>query len=62
MKSNYRIKNVLEEQGRSQTWLAKQLNKSYVVVTNDCNNNKQPSIPILIKIAEILDIDVKRFT
>lgn len=54
-----RIKNVLEEQGRTQTWLAKQLNKSYVVVTNYCNNNKQPSIPVLITIAEILEVDVK---
>lgn len=54
-----RIKIILEEQGRSQTWLAKQLNKSFVVVTNYCNNNKQPSIPVLIKIAGILEIDVR---
>lgn len=54
-----RIKIVLEEQGRSQAWLAKQLSKSYVVVTNYCNNNKQPSIPVLITIADILNIDVK---
>jgi putative transcriptional regulator len=54
-----RIKIVLEEQGRSQAWLAKQLSKSYVVVTNYCNNNKQPSITVLITIADILNIDVK---
>lgn len=54
-----RIKVVLTEQGRSQTWLADKINKSYVVVTNYCNNNTQPTIPVLIQIAKALDIDVR---
>lgn len=54
-----KIKEILESQGRTQTWLAKQIDKSYVVVTNYCNNNKQPSIPLLYQIAEVLDIDVR---
>lgn len=54
-----RIKDILEIQGRTQTWLAKRLNKSYVVVTNYCNNNKQPSIALLYEIAKILDVDVR---
>lgn len=54
-----RIKVVLEEQGRTQVWLSKQIGKSYVVVTNYCNNNKQPSIPTLYEIANILDIDAR---
>lgn len=54
-----RIKETLEIQGRSQAWLAKQLGKSYVVVTNYCNNKTQPSILILNKIAEALDVDVR---
>ena len=54
-----RIKDILELQGRTQTWLAKQIDKSYVVVTNYCNNNKQPSIPLLYKIAKILDVEVR---
>ncbi|UII75176.1 helix-turn-helix transcriptional regulator [Flagellimonas sp. HMM57] len=54
-----KIKEILESQGRTQTWLAKQIDKSYVVVTNYCNNNKQPSIPLLYKIAEILDVDIR---
>lgn len=41
-----RIKEVLKEQGRTQTWLAEQTGKSYVVVTNYCNNNTQPSAGI----------------
>lgn len=54
-----RIKEVLKEQGRTQTWLAEKIEKSYVVVTNYCNNNAQPSVEVLRKIAEVLDIDVR---
>ncbi|MCG8373860.1 MAG: helix-turn-helix transcriptional regulator [Balneolales bacterium] len=54
-----RIKEVLKEQGRTQTWLADQIGKSYVVVTNYCNNNAQPSIEVLRKIARALDVDVR---
>ncbi|MFI0431036.1 helix-turn-helix transcriptional regulator [Mariniflexile sp. HMF6888] len=54
-----RIKDVLKEQGRTQTWLSEQLEKSYVIVTNYCNNNVQPSIEVLRKIANILDVDVR---
>ncbi|MEO1033874.1 MAG: helix-turn-helix transcriptional regulator [Bacteroidota bacterium] len=54
-----RIKEVLKEQGRTQTWLAEKIDKSFVVVTNYCNNNTQPSIPVLRQIAEILDVDVR---
>jgi putative transcriptional regulator len=55
-----RIKEVLNEQGRRQTWLAEKIGKSYVVVTNYCNNNTQPSIEVLRKIAEVLDVDVRQ--
>lgn len=54
-----RIKEVLEKQGRTQKWLSTVINKSYPVVTNYCNNNSQPSIPTLVKIAKALDIDVR---
>ncbi len=54
-----RIKEILKEQGRSQIWLAEKIGKSYVVVTNYCNNKSQPSLPILKKIAEILDVDIR---
>ncbi len=54
-----RIKEVLKEQGRTQTWLAEQIEKSYVVVTNYCNNNAQPSIEVLRKIAKVLNVDVR---
>jgi transcriptional regulator with XRE-family HTH domain len=54
-----RIKEVLKEQGRTQTWLAEKIDKSYVVVTNYCNNNTQPTVPTLREIAKVLDIDVR---
>ena len=54
-----RIKEVLKEQGRTQTWLAKKIGKSYVVVTKYCNNHTQPSIQILAEIAKALDVDVR---
>ena len=54
-----RIKEILKEQGRSQTWLADKIGKSYVVITNYCNNKAQPSLPTLKKIANILDVDIR---
>ncbi|HXC05919.1 MAG TPA: helix-turn-helix transcriptional regulator [Bacteroidia bacterium] len=53
------IKEILKAQGRSQTWLAEQIGRSYVVTTNYCNNKTQPSIQILRKIANVLDVDVR---
>ncbi len=54
-----RIKEVLKEQGRTQTWLAEKISKSYVIVTNYCNNNAQPSIQVLTAIAKVLDVDIR---
>jgi len=54
-----RIKEILKKQGRSQIWLAEQIGKSYVVVTNYCNNKSQPSIPTLKKVAKVLDVDIR---
>ncbi len=54
-----RIKEVLQNQGRSQKWLSEQVGKSYVVVTNYCNNKKQPTLTTLYKVAEVLHVDVR---
>ncbi|MCF6183819.1 MAG: helix-turn-helix transcriptional regulator [Bacteroidales bacterium] len=53
------IKKILKEQGRTQTWLAEKIGKSYVVVTNYCNNNSQPSIQVLTDISKVLDVDIR---
>ena len=54
-----RIKEVLEEKGIKQIWLAEKLGKSYNMVNAYAQNRQQPRLEILIKIAVILDIDVK---
>ena len=53
-----RIKTVLEEQGLTQIWLAGKLNKSYNMVNSYAKNRRQPSIEILYRVAEILDVDI----
>jgi len=54
-----RIKEVLEEKGIKQTWLALELGKSYNMVNSYVKNRRQPSLEILNKIAEILNIDIR---
>ena len=56
MKLN-RIKEVLDEKGISQTWLAKQLNKSYNSVNSYVCNRAQPNLETLEEIARILCVD-----
>jgi len=54
-----RIKEVLEEKGIKQTWLAEQLGKSYNMVNGYAQNRQQPRIEVLYEIAEILGVSVK---
>lgn len=54
-----RIKEVLDEKGIKQTWLAEQLGKSYNMVNAYVQNRQQPRLEILYEIANILKIDVK---
>lgn len=54
-----RIKDVLEEQGRAQTWLAEQLDLDFVTVTRYVNNHRQPSIAVLFEIAKVLKVNPK---
>ncbi|MDG1175397.1 MAG: helix-turn-helix transcriptional regulator [Flavobacteriales bacterium] len=54
-----RIKEVLEEKGIKQIWLAEKLGKSYNMVNSYVQNRRQPSLEDLYKIAEILDVDIK---
>ncbi len=52
-----RIKEVLGEKGIKQIWLAEKLGKSYNMVNGYATNKRQPSIEILYKIAEVLDVN-----
>ena len=58
MKLN-RIKIVLSNKGISQTWLAKQLDKSFSMVNAYACNRIQPNLETLQQIAEILQVDLK---
>ena len=54
-----RIKEVLEEKGIKQTWLAEKLGKSFCIVNSYVCNRRQPSLEVLFEIAQILQIDPK---
>ena len=54
-----RIKEVLEEKGIKQTWLAEKLEKSYNMVNGYVQNRQQPRLEVLNEIAEIIDVDIK---
>ena len=58
MKLN-RIKAVLTDKGISQTWLAKQLDKSFSMVNAYACNRIQPNLDTLQQMAEILQVDLK---
>ena len=53
-----RIKEVLEDKGIKQIWLAEKLGKSYNMVNGYVQNRRQPSIQDLYKISEILSVNV----
>ena len=54
-----RIKEVLEEKGIKQVWLADKLGKSFNTVNGYVHNKNQPSLEVLCEIAEILNVNSK---
>ncbi len=54
-----RIKEVLEEKGIKQIWLADKLGKSYNMVNAYAQNRQQPRLEVFTEIAKILDVDIK---
>ena len=54
-----RIKEVLENKGITQTWLAEKLGKSFNMVNSYVQNRRQPSIEVLFEIGRILKIEPK---
>ena len=55
-----RIKVALVENGKTGKWLAAQVGKNEATVSRWCSNKMQPSLDTLVRISELLDIDVKR--
>lgn len=58
-KVSNRIKDVLEKKGKTQTWLAEQLDVDFVTVNRYANNHTQPPLEVLAIIAEHLGVKIK---
>ena len=54
-----RIKEVLEEKGIKQTWLAEKIGKSFSQTNAYVCNRRQPSIELLSEIASLLGVEAK---
>jgi len=54
-----RLKVVLAEKKRTNKWLAEKLNKDQATVSKWCTNTAQPTLEMLLRIAEVLEVDVK---
>ena len=54
-----RLKIVLAEKKRTNKWLAEQLCKDQATISKWCTNTSQPTLEMLVKIADVLEVDVK---
>ena len=54
-----RIKVVLVEKKRTNKWLAEQLGVNPTTVSKWCTNSSQPDLGNLLKIADLLGVDIK---
>ena len=54
-----RIKMVLFEKKRTSRWLAGQLGVTPSTVSKWCTNTSQPDVACLLKIADLLEVDIK---
>lgn len=58
-RASNRIKAVLAEQGKTNNWLAEELDKNRTTVSKWCTNQMQPTMETLFEIAYVLDVDVR---
>lgn len=54
-----RLKIVLVEQKRTSKWLSEELGVSPSTVSKWCTNSSQPDVASLLKIADLLEVDIK---
>lgn len=59
MKQINRLKVILVEKNRSGKWLAEQLGKNPATISRWCSNHAQPSVETFVRIAEILEVDIR---
>ena len=53
-----RLKVVLVEKNLSSKWLAEKLDKNEATISRWCTNDVQPPLTTLVKIAEVLKVNV----
>lgn len=58
-KAYNRIKAVLAEKGKTNIWLAEEMERNKTTVSKWCTNDVQPTIETLFNIAKVLDVDVR---
>ncbi len=54
-----RLKIVLVEKKKTGKWLAEQLGKNPSTVSKWCSNVSQPDLSTLVKVAELLEVDIQ---
>ena len=54
-----RIKFVLVEKKRTNKWQSDQMGVTPSTVSKWCTNSSQPDLPSLLKIADLLEVDIK---
>lgn len=54
-----RIKVVLVEKKRTNKWLAEQMGVKPCTVSKWCTNSSQPDVASLMRIADLLEVDLK---
>ena len=54
-----RIKVVLAEKKRTNKWLAEQLGVNPTTVSKWCTNSSQPDLATILKIADLLEVDIR---
>lgn len=58
MKEINQLKTVLAEKNVTGKWLAEQLGKDPSTVSKWCSNSSQPPLEMVIRIAELLAVDI----
>jgi transcriptional regulator with XRE-family HTH domain len=59
MEAVNRIKIVLFEKKRTSKWLSEQLGVNPSTVSKWCTNTSQPDVACLLKIADLLEVDLR---
>jgi len=54
-----RLKIILAEKERTNKWLSEKLSKNTTTISRWCTNEMQPSLETLVRVAKVLDVDVR---